>query len=520
MSSSSHKKPARQPVKRRKVEFGQHTEDDDRTAAQTQSNLPSASGWSMRKIPTGHVQPLAVICAQVFARYFRNRLATREDGHWDAVKAWLAILPDTQVPRVFAALRSTCPTVLSNAHMTYFLRGASITLSDDLPGVNKNTLALIGQGPSKRTLRELHLVGLAKINDDTFAAVVAKLPVLQILDLRGCTKIGPKTVTSAGKYCPGLSSLNLNYTSVTPVSLAPLLKTCTGLEVLKLAGISGWTDAVVSKLWAVLDVSEFRLPNLKTLKLRQTAVTDASISQFLLVCPNIRRLDLSFTAVRHPPLLLTAQSLEKLSLTSTWITSSNLIQILSNMSGLRTLALGALGAGRGLSASISNSSALTMTDQVLKDITDILSSYESLEKVSLVGNSKLGMSGRKDGALADFIRRVGRRCTELNMASISSLRSLDLAGLVPDTAEDSPPPLKTLLLNNTNVDDNVGPFISSCVELQTLELSGTKITGAGLFPIIDACQSLGQLNLTSCRGIGVVDRRRFFEVWQEERKDN
>lgn len=34
----------------------------------------------------------------------------------------------------------------------------------------------------------------------------------------------------------------------------------------------------------------------------------------------------------------------------------------------------------------------------------------------------------------------------------------------------------------------------------------------GLFPIIDSCQRLSKLNLTGCRSIKVVDRRRFFEV--------
>ena len=38
------------------------------------------------------------------------------------------------------------------------------------------------------------------------------------------------------------------------------------------------------------------------------------------------------------------------------------------------------------------------------------------------------------------------------------------------------------------------------------------ITGAGLFPIIDACTRLDKIDLTSCRGISVGDRRQFFQV--------
>ena len=63
------------------------------------------------------------------------------------------------------------------------------------------------------------------------------------------------------------------------------------------------------------------------------------------------------------------------------------------------------------------------------------------------------------------------------MASISYLRSSDLAGLVPDGADDPPPRLRELVLNNTNMDDDAAPFISSCSELRVLELASTKITG-------------------------------------------
>ena len=97
--------------------------------------------------------------------------------------------------------------------------------------------------------------------------------------------------------------------------------------------------------------------------------------------------------------------------------------------------------------------------------------------------------------------------------------------------DEGPAQLVQLNLNNTAVDDTAAPYISACVHLQTLELAGTKFSstslycglycmsdclastsGAGLFPIIDACERLENLDLTSCRGVKVSDRRRFFEV--------
>lgn len=57
-----------------------------------------------------------------------------------------------------------------------------------------------------------------------------------------------------------------------------------------------------------------------------------------------------------------------------------------------------------------NASALTMNNETLMRLTDILENFEHLESISLVGNAKLGLTERTDGAMSDFISRVGRKC--------------------------------------------------------------------------------------------------------------
>jgi hypothetical protein len=70
-----------------------------------------------------------------------------------------------------------------------------------------------------------------------------------------------------------------------------------------------------------------------------------------------------------------------------------------------------MGERQGSSATMGNTSALTMNDDFLWRLTDILEQYKHLEAVSLVGNAKLGLTERTHGAVSDFIRRVGRNCT-------------------------------------------------------------------------------------------------------------
>ncbi|KAI0757062.1 hypothetical protein C8Q80DRAFT_1265045 [Daedaleopsis nitida] len=523
MSSRKRAAPtgAPPPAKRRRTTFGGHKSDDDIPTPQAQANAPSASALSTRTVPAEHLPTLSTICVRVLAKNLQK--LSRDESTWEDVRWWLKQLPDALSQKVFAGLRHGCPTLLQHGLIVaYFLRGTSIVLSEDLPGVGRLTIYAIGDMDTKDKLRELELTGFSKITDNVFASVISKLPSLRKLNLRGSSKVGKLTAQAVAEHCPLLEILNLNYTAVGPDSLSSLLLNCKQLQVLKVSGIPNWTDAACSKVWPAFgDAGPPQLPNLRSLKIRQAPLSDHIINGLLSICPNMQRLDVSFTLVKHLA-LPHAHLIEKLVVTSTKIASNELVAIVKDLPKLRTLSMGAMGGGQGSSAAISNSSAMTMTDDALRSLTDVLDGRPDLERVNLVGNTKLGMSGRRgpDAALSQFIRRVGRRCKFLNLAGITSLRSSHLEGLAhPDTVEDGPPRLVHLNLNNTSVDDTAAPSLASCTQLQTLELAGSKFSSAGLFPVIDACECLEKLDLTSCRGVRVSDRRRFFEVWEEEWKN-
>jgi Leucine-rich repeat (LRR) protein len=467
---------------------------------------------------TGPIPNLSALCARSFVANLRALHETRDD--WEITLKWLKLMPDNLVPKLFAMLRSSCPQILTNAMITsYFLRGPSIVLTSDLPAVNKVTiLAVAGAGKS---LHELHLTGFAKIADSVFATVLRSMPSLRVLVLRGCAKVGSATAEAVAQFCPLLLTVNFNYTAVPPVALVPLLKTCSDLKVLKLAGIPNWTDATFARLSsAVFQDESFILKNIQTLKLRQLGLSESSIHFFLARCPNLTRLDLSFTHIHRPlPVMLAEARIEKLSLTSTVISSVDVVALISSLPHIKSLALGALGGGQGSSVAIGNTSAMTMTDQTLESLTGVLKDFGQLEKISLVGNTKLGATSRRSGALEYFIKCVGRECKYLNLSGVHHLQSLHLSGLLPQDAENQPPRLEQLILNNTGVDDDAAPYLACCSNLVVLELAGTKISSGGLFSVIDTCPKLQTLNLTSCRSVSVTDRRRFFEAWKHNSED-
>ncbi|KAH9025060.1 hypothetical protein EDB84DRAFT_1564190 [Lactarius hengduanensis] len=480
-------------AKRRRVgTIGAPSEADE---VVTPVNLPSATAFSTRTVKDNRVVPLTVVCARVFAaslpRLSKDPRQWEPSKKWRVVAAGLKKLPDSMVQTLFAMLSSSCPHLLSHDLVKeYFLRGRSITLTSGVGGerspISKYTVgAVASMGPG---LVRLHLIGFDKMTDQSFAAVISKHPTLEDISLCGCTLVGPKTVKAVADACPSLISVNFNYTS---------------------------TDTAVAKLHTeLLTDGSFTLPALRTLKLRQTSLSDTSINALVPLVPNLRRVDISFTDVRRP---LTAShdgfaNLEKLIITSTDVSPDDLLPVLSVASRLRTLNVGALGGSHGKRHAFGNVSTMTLRDEHLRSLTAILSQNTVIENVSLVGNTKLARDGE---SIAEFIHLVGRRLKKLNLSGLSFLRSQDLLHLAPGDPEEAACSLQELLLNSTSIDDDAATYISCCPSLETLGVAGTRLFSEGLFSIVDACPKLSTLDLTRCRGVSVADRRRFFEAWQE-----
>ncbi|KAI0274686.1 hypothetical protein BC834DRAFT_849205 [Gloeopeniophorella convolvens] len=526
-SQPSKPSKPRKPSKPSNPQIGAPSEADK---AITPVNLPSSSAYSTRTVKPHHVQPLTTICARVFVASFPA--FSKDPRQWDPRRkqwaraaAWLRALPDATVQTLFGMLSAACPHLLSHDLVTeHFLRGTALALSSGMGGerapVSKYTVGrLVAMGPA---LVRLRLLGFDRMTDQSFAAVAGRLPALEDVSLCGCTLVGPKTVAALAKSCPALTSINLNYTSVTPISLVPLLRSCKErLQVLKVAGISSWTDAAFSKLHAELMTTEdFSLPALRTLKLRQTSLTDTSICALISLAPNVTRVDVSFTSIRRP---LSAPhyslaGLEKLAVTSTSVPPDHLLDAVAAAPRLRTLNIGALGGSLGQRSAFGSSmSTVTMTDDHLSCLTTVLSENQVIESVSLVGNAKLCRSSK---SLVEFIRLVGRRLKILNLSGIPSLRSMHLETLSPEEPNEAVCTLQELLLSSTGVDDDAATYISCCPSLETLDVAGTRLSADALFTIIDSCPKLAQLDLTRCRGVSVTDRRRFFEVWQEHKEQS
>jgi hypothetical protein len=100
------------PHKRKRTgtstEFGAPSEADLPFA---QNNIPSPAASSTRTLPITSVPTLSTLCAQIFVANLAK--LSRSESTWEPTRQWLKVLPDSLVPKIFAMLRASCPTILS-----------------------------------------------------------------------------------------------------------------------------------------------------------------------------------------------------------------------------------------------------------------------------------------------------------------------------------------------------------------------------------------------------------------------
>ncbi|ELU40537.1 leucine rich repeats (2 copies) domain-containing protein [Rhizoctonia solani AG-1 IA] len=505
--------------------FGAPNETDDlpqaHVAAQQQSG-PSAGASLRAPRHTNGIPTLASYATRVLAMHFKTLCLSASEN-----------------------LRIGGPPMLRRLSDL----GREIRLSGDFPGVITSVLAAIGVRHNAGIITTLELTELPAIADQTFATVVARLPELDILNLRKCSKAGPLVLDAAASKCPRLKVLNMNYTVATPRSILSVLLACRELEVLKIAGspklvslrsgcivqrtelnykISGSISALIKSHTEANPDDEIPTFNsLKSLKLRLTKLGDSDLAAFFFHCPNLTTLDISFTQVKNIPIISPFPPLKKLCLTSTRVSGTNLVNVLDNCSELEVLYLGAFGKTLGAASGSGN----ILTDSLLRDITDVLERCPNLRSISLVSNTRLGAGGSVGRALQDFVKRVGRRYFE----NIPQLRSGDLEGLLSTSEYDQPSPLRALNVARTGVNGDAAMFIAACPKLAELDIASTRFgskhhafswNGFGylrewyleeeLFTILDCCPDLIRLDLTGCRSVPLQDRRRFFESARED----
>ncbi|GEM08265.1 hypothetical protein Rt10032_c05g2282 [Rhodotorula toruloides] len=373
---------------------------------------------------------------------------------------------------------------------------------------------LISRLPQCTSLADLDLSGHIALRDAPLAKVLAQLPTLERINLKGCTKVGDASMVALSKATEDrVKVVNLSLTAVTIKGLTSLLARCRNLEVLKLANVAGLNEKNVAKLVSVatdaaLGWRHVPLSRLRTLKVRSTEVTDASLGRLLSLCAaSLERLDISYTPLKTLDFVSSAlHTLPEWRLVK--LVASGLPLTVATLEGFfrplserpnderlrfRILKLGAMPA---LSPKVPG-----LTDAVLAKLMPYLEKLDGLDTVSLFQNWSLG---KLEQPLSRFIEVIGRRCTYLDLTL--PVEDYHLEGLLPPIDWD-------------HADGCAAPQPYELPRLQTLVLDSSRITDGSaakfLATVLSSCRHLFVLNLTSCRGVPIVQRRNFFEAWEK-----
>ena len=75
-----------------------------------------------------------------------------------------------------------------------------------------------------------------------------------------------------------------------------------------------------------------------------------------------------------------------------------------------------------------------------------------------------------------------------------------------------PPRIQSLIIDGTRLTDTSATFLRRCTDLRLLHTADTKISTAFVLSVLETARLVSSLNLTSCRGVPVTQRRTFFEA--------
>ncbi|GAA5883856.1 hypothetical protein JCM16303_007417 [Sporobolomyces ruberrimus] len=412
---------------------------------------------------------------------------------------------------------------------------ASIFFRDRISRLSLSSLSaptiLLNRLPQCTSLVDLNLSHSPTLRDSVLAKVLAQIPTVQKINLKACTKVGDETIKALSQASgENLLEANLSFTAVGNKGLGALLSKCPSLQVLKLQAVGNLNEKNVNTIIETATNSSSSLTciplcNLRTLKLKSTLVTDAALGRFLTLCaPTLARLDVSYTQLRSLDIISSALhtlptwNLEKLVASGLPLTPASMesffqplsLRPLSERTKFKVMKLGSIPA--------TSTKAPGLTDIVLKKLLPYWETLQGLEKVSLYGNIYLA---RSTDPMYTFMSKIGSKCTELDLTNLP-IDSNHLEGLLEPVTFDEdgndhvlPSRLETLVLDSTRIDDKAMIPLGICRKLKALHVAETRISTNFLTTMLRSCPDLSILNLTSCRGVPVTQRRTFFDSYEK-----
>ncbi|CAM9336080.1 unnamed protein product, partial [Ectocarpus sp. 6 AP-2014] len=452
-------------------------------------------------------------------------------------------------PAMLSAFRG-CPVAelsldrnprVTNALLAELGRKVSI-MSLSLAHNDAMTLEGIESLAGLRALASLDISGCKVTNG--WLKVIAKLPALETLVLRGCTKVADLGILGLSRGAPSLTCLDLaGCTGVTDAGVAHLSSMVVGgkLECLRLDGLVGLSDdgldalllgdgdglgAAAAAAAAVPAASAARAAAARAATARaSSSLSDGGGEEEAPASSSLRVLSLSRCPgvadqglARLGASRALRASLRELDVSGTSATESGLVRLLDPSSAAAAAASGEAGGG-GAVVGRRRPAPLRLESLVLQHggggITSVglsaLVGLTSLTRLDLEGCRGSGVTSQALAGLARLVRlqwlsvaavpafdddaltAVCSSCNALRVLNLGSTSVARAAGLALLGSA-----MIDLSLAHTNIDDDTMDAVASLPRLTTLTLRGTAVTGAGVARL-SGLRGLRSLVLTGTR---------------------
>lgn len=219
----------------------------------------------------GKVPSLAISCIKLAAAHFTDLLLDKTTGELrkddateqaELVRFLPPKLSERLLHEVFRAERpaagvETAPIAVSALSGLFLNSDSPSSLS--LPPFYNAPGALMASLDRCHALRSLILPNQQELLDYQLAPLLARLPNLEELNVKGCIKVGDQSVIAFSKKPGSLKNstaagndnvkiLNLNLTAVTVSGLKSIIARCRNLQVLKLSHVNGLVRHIVFHL--------------------------------------------------------------------------------------------------------------------------------------------------------------------------------------------------------------------------------------------------------------------------------
>ena len=362
---------------------------------------------------------------------------------------------------------------------------------DDFPGVNNVFLRTVHSRIDLDRLTFLSLVGNTAISGKTIASFLQGCVNMSHINLKSCINLKNDTFPEkVVEHLPQLSYLNISFTMIGGKAVALIYSRCSKLATLKMAGCNLIDGLSISKIFP--RPSE----NLISLKIRHCTINQVQLQHILDNFPNLQTFDCSSaraSAFRNLRPFLN----------------------ISHPSQLRKL-------------NLSNLPNLDLSRPA--DLKAFFTKHANLEHIYLMDANIDPKSFIPESSLAKFktlfvpgifyatnflpvILEIAQNLTYLDL---SRTRLRFDKNDYHEPLVFNVPHLRTLSLEDTCVGDYSADLINRIHTLRSLFLRNTAISPMGVRAIVYACPWLEEVDLSSCRGIAVYDRRTLGDTLRQE----